>query len=217
MIKLVIFDMDGILIDSEPYWQTAEIEVFGKLGLQLTPEICRKYQAIKIEELIAIYHKQYHWENFDVQKTKNDLVNTVQNIVKQKGKAMKGVLDVLDFLKNKKIPKAIASGSDFSLIDTVVKKLMIKDKFEFIHSGEAEKRGKPFPDIFLTVANYFDLTPEQCLVIEDSVNGVKAALAAGMKVIAIPEKEQSDNYVFKNADYVLKDLSEFTENIFQSL
>jgi len=217
MIDLVIFDMDGILIDSEPLWQKAEIEVFGKLGVELTVEMCRQYQAIKIEELIEVWYNLKPWKDKNFEKVRIDLLNSVENFIISEGEIMEGVNYIIDFFNEKNIKKAIGSGSDFKLINTVLKKINLVNKFDFIHSGQIEKRGKPFPDIFNTIAQHFDVKNENCLVFEDSINGVKAAKAAEMKVVAIPEKSNYENPFFNAANYKLRSFNQFNENIYQSL
>jgi len=108
----------------------------------------------------------------------------------------------------------VASASNFSLIYKVLDKLNIRNRFQFVHSSELEKRGKPFPDIFLTVAKKFNVEPQNCLVFEDSVNGVKAAKSANMQVVAIPEIENFDKIEYNIADFKIKSLLEFTEVFF---
>lgn len=216
MIKLVIFDMDGVLIDSEPLWQKAEIEVFGKLAVNLTHEMCRQYQAIKIEELIEIWYNLKPWGEKNFDKVRIDMINSVEKFIIEEGEIMFGVNYILDFFNKKQIKKAIGSGSDFNIIETVINKLGIKNQFDFIHSGQLEKRGKPYPDIFNTIATHLDVVSSECLVFEDSINGVKAAKAANMKVVALPEKVNFNNPVYDVADFKLNSLNDFTEEMFQS-
>ncbi|MBN2893728.1 MAG: hexitol phosphatase HxpB [Bacteroidales bacterium] len=211
-IEAVIFDMDGLLIDSEPLWQKAEIKVFGRLGIKLTSEMCEPLQGVKLEDAVEHWYNYQPWENKNIKETVNELIEEMK-ILLQNPKVLPGVYDVINFYHKKKIPMAVASSSSMSLIEIVVDKLGIREKIDILHSSEFEKAGKPSPDVFLTTAKLLGIKPENCLVFEDSINGVKAAKAAGMKVVAIPYPENFDRPELKIADWKVKSLSEWKKHL----
>jgi len=206
-IKAVIFDMDGLLIDSEPLWQIAEIEVFGKLGIKITPAMCEPLQGVKLDDAVKYWYNYQPWQGKTCNEVLIDLINEMK-VKLLEVKVLPGVFEIIDFFHNNKIPMAIASSSYMSLIQIIVDKLQIRDKISVLHSSEFEKVGKPEPDIFLTTAQKLNIKPSDCLVFEDSINGVIAAKRAGMKVIAVPYPENYDRKELEIADFKVKSLTE---------
>ena len=207
-MKTIIFDMDGVLIDSEPYWREVEKAVFLREGVDITDEMCYNVQGLKAEHVVETWVKQFP----HLQHTVNDYVEWIQEGVRQiintKGHPMDGVLDTLEYFQQKGCKMLVASSSNYVLINTVIDKLRIRKYFDVIHSSQDEKLGKPHPDVFLHAAERIGSRPDECIVIEDSANGVRAAKAANMKVIAIPAPANYDNPVFAIADYKLKSMKE---------
>ena len=207
-MKTIIFDMDGVLIDSEPYWREVEKAVFLREGVDITDEMCYNVQGLKAEHVVETWVKQFP----HLQHTVNDYVEWIQEGVRQiintKGHPMDGVLDTLEYFQQKGCKMLVASSSNYVLINTVIDKLGIRKCFDVIHSSQDEKLGKPHPDVFLHAAARIGSRPDECIVIEDSANGVRAAKAANMKVIAIPAPANYDNPVFAIADYKLKSMKE---------
>lgn len=181
-----IFDMDGLLIDSEPFWRAAEIKVFRALNIPFTEEMCRETVGMRIDEVVVFWNNKLKL-NMPVQGTANDIVDELIYLVKQSGVALPGVYNTLEELKSKDRKMALASSSQMRIIQEVVKQLQIEDYFDLLHSAEFEKYGKPAPDVFLTTAIKLEALPTKCVVYEDSKNGMRAGLAAKMKTIIIPE------------------------------
>lgn len=213
MIKAIIFDMDGLLIDSEPLWQDAEIEIFGKLGLTLTREMCEKYQGVKIEELIQIWYNLKPWTGMTFDEVAVAMIEYVKKAIVERGHKMAGVDDVIRFFNQLNLPKAIGSASSVDVIEVVLKKLNIREHFTIIHSSQFEKKGKPSPDVFLGAAKRLGVLPEECLVFEDSYNGVLAGKAAKMLTIAVPEHNNYYHEKFDIADIKLKSLLDFNNDV----
>ena len=215
MIKAVIFDMDGLLIDSEPLWMQAEIEIFGRLGLRLTPEDCKQMQGVKIPDVIRHWYDVKPWTGMSLDEVEQALVRRVQELIIEKGQMQPGVRETLEFFRKRNIPMAVASSSTPGLIELVVKKLGIGHYFEFLHSSMLEKKGKPHPDIFLTAARKLGHRPEECLIFEDSLNGIIAGKRAGAIVVAVPYPENYDDPRFEIADLKLRSLEEWDEEKFE--
>lgn len=212
MIRAVIFDMDGLLIDSEPFWVESEIIVFNPVGIPLTKEMSIKTMGKRIDEVVAYWLERFPRDNVDKQQLAFLVIENVIRLVKEKGQVRNGVLEILKFFSGKKIPLAIASSSSMQIIEAVVDKLDIKKYFTILHSAQYEPFGKPHPGVFLSTASQLGIPPENCLVFEDSPNGVLAAKAAGMTCVAVPDKAMHTEGQFAKADMILGSLEEFTEN-----
>jgi len=187
MIRAVIFDMDGLLIDSEPLWREAEIKVFKSIGLNFTEDMCRQTMGMRIDEVVSFWYNQFKWEKHSKNEIENSIVNELIYLVKQKGELLPGVLNVLNEFKDNNIPMAIASSSSMKIINAVATTFKIEKYFSIIHSAEFEDYGKPHPQVFISTSTKLNVPAEECLVFEDSKHGMIAALAAKMKVIVIPE------------------------------
>jgi HAD superfamily hydrolase (TIGR01509 family) len=210
--RAVIFDMDGLLIDSEPYWKMAEKKVFGELGLDLTDELLRQVMGFRLSEVVKHWHTYQPWNNADLARTETDVLETVRNMILDHAEPMPGVYDVLELLHSNGYPMAVASSSAMSLIEAVLEKLQIRHYFSVIWSAEFEPYGKPHPGIFITAAEKLSVPPSQCLVLEDSINGVIAAKAARMRCIAVPELATSGDPGFAIADLKVDSLGRLVES-----
>ncbi|MFT5834181.1 MAG: HAD superfamily hydrolase (TIGR01509 family) [Cognaticolwellia sp.] len=213
MIQAVIFDMDGLLINSEPFWKAVEIDVFGTVGIELTEEMCLDTVGLRIDEVVEYWYEKHPWKTPSTKKIEHQIVNKMIERITNEGEALPGVYDILEFFWNKKIPMAIASSSYLRIIEAVVKRLKLKGLFDTIYSAEFEKYGKPNPGTFLTTAEKLGVAPTKCLVFEDSLNGVIAGKAARMITIAVPEY---DNPKFIIADKILNSLEEWNAEMFEA-
>lgn len=205
-----IFDMDGLLIDSEPFWQAAEKKAFRTVGIDLTTDMCLKTMGRRTDEVVAFWFRRFPWEGKSLKQVEFEIVGLVKEMIENKGSAMDGVYDTLKMLKDHQFRIALASSSSPELIQVVLHKLRIGEYFEVVHSAEKEKRGKPDPAVYLTTADKMHVNPSDCVVFEDSLAGVKAGKAAGMKVIAIPAPDQTMDNGFKLADIKLRSLTDFS-------
>ncbi len=208
----VIFDMDGVLIDSEPFWHSSEKEIFLREGVEISEEMCVMAQGKKSEHVIEDWKKIFPLLKRPTSEYVIEIENDVKNKIKTFGKPMEGVIEALEFFKQNGIKTAVASSSKYALINTVIEKLGIKDYFSAIHSSEDEKFGKPEPYVFLSAMKKLGAkSSSDCLVIEDSSNGVLAGKRAGMKVVAVPEKSHFSDSSFDIADYKIHSLKEITK------
>lgn len=206
--KLLIFDMDGLLVDSEPWWKVAEKKVFSQLGLALNDELLRQVMGFRLNEVVEHWFKYQPWAHPNFAQTENEIIEVMQDLLNENAVALPGVIDFLAFASKKNIPMALASSSSMRLIETVVDKLQIREYFNILRSAEVEKFGKPHPDIFIHTAQHFSVEASQCLVFEDSINGVIAAKAARMNCVAIPEKEKLNDPRFSIADFRFENILE---------
>lgn len=209
--KAVIYDMDGIIIDSEPLWREAEIITFKTVGLHFTEDMCRETMGMRLYEVVEYWYDKLGWEGKSKKQIEEELLTTVTQLILEKGTAMEGVYESLAFFKNKGYKIALASSSAMSLIDTVLNKLNLKDYFEVVNSAENLDYGKPHPMIFINTAKDLEVKPVNCLVIEDSFNGLLAAKAALMQTIVVPEEANQNNPNFNIADFNLNNLTQILE------
>ncbi len=211
MIDAVIFDMDGVLLNSEPFWQEAEIEIFATVGIHLTRAQCIETTGLPVRDVVMYRYNQNPWKQKSMERVSDEILTAVELRVRERAVLLDGVIDVLDFFKNRRIQTALASSSAMRLIKTVLNKFSLENTFRVVHSAEREEYGKPHPAVFLTTAKHLHIPPVQCLVIEDSFNGLIAAKAARMKTVVIPMAEQWNEARFDIADSKLKSLREFSE------
>ncbi len=206
MPEAVIFDMDGVLIDSEPIWQDVELELLGGLGVPLTREMCSETMGFRVNEAVGHWHERYPWAGPTVDEVVDDLVDGVISAIGARGEPKAGVHEAIAFLRDADLRLAIASSSYYRVIDAVLTRCGLADVFEVVHSAEDEANGKPDPAVYRTAAAKLGVTPEVCIAIEDSPNGVLSATRAGMTCIAIPEPGTEADPRFAEADLVLPSL-----------
>ncbi len=177
--------MDGVLVDSEPHHTALERRLFNEAGLDVSEaehlQFKGKTSDLMWRELIANKGLtiSLHELNEVYSKAANKYFSELDNL-----SPTDGVVKVLDYIRKEGIPVAVASSSTKEIINLILQKTELAHYFDFIVSGEDVKAGKPAPDIFLHTAKLLGVNPGECIVIEDSENGIKAAKAAGMKCVA---------------------------------
>jgi sugar-phosphatase len=205
----VIFDMDGVLIDSEPLWKIAMEEVFHSLGSTLTKSDFQKTVGLRIDEVVHFWNIQENWGVKDEQEVEEAIIVKMMELISQNAAPLAGVIETLDYLKSQNIKIGLGTSSSNRLIQVVLRELNIHSFFDVTHSAENEAFGKPHPAVYLHVAEELAVSPNRCLVIEDSFNGVIAGLAAKMKVVCIPEKTHFPNPRLAVADFHFDTMNEF--------
>ncbi len=207
-MKAVIFDMDGLLVDTEPFWRKAEIEVFAEVGLSLTENDCRETMGWRLAEVVALWHSRQPWSEPDLKSVEGKILNRVERYIRHQAKPLPGVAEALELCKSLGLKTAIASSSPMRLIDAMVDRFQLRAEFDGIYSAEHLSHGKPHPEIFLNAAHGLDIGVRDCLVLEDSIHGMVAALAARMYCAVIPAPEDADKAPFAAAHLQLNSLLE---------
>lgn len=202
----VIFDMDGVLIDSEPLWKIAMEEVFRSVGSELTKQDFQKTVGLRLDEVIQFWHHHEGWQNVSPNQVEQQIITKMQELIRANAQPLTGVIATLNHLKqmNKKI--GLGTSSYRILIDTVLNALDIAHYFDVTHSAESESHGKPHPAVYLTVSEKLGVHATKCLVIEDSLNGIISAKAARMSVVCIPEKTHYPEPKLALADFHFEDM-----------
>jgi sugar-phosphatase len=208
----VVLDMDGLLIDTEPVWRTAEKEVFADLGIDLTEADLLDTTGVRIDEVAAARLPPVGPTATEVADRITDLVIAH---VEQEGEPMPGVPEAIALFRRCGLSLAIASSSPERLIDAVCARLKLD--IDIRCSALDEPRGKPAPDVYLTAARRLGLRPARCLAVEDSPAGVLAAKAAGMTCIAVPDPLLTGDPRYRRADLILPSLTELTEPLLRTL
>jgi mannitol-1-/sugar-/sorbitol-6-/2-deoxyglucose-6-phosphatase len=206
-----IFDMDGLLIDSEILWHEAEIEILGDLGVPLAADGCRNTKGMFVEEVTEFWHDQYPWASPSPAEVAVTIVDRVIALVLAKGELKPGADHAIAMCVERELPMAVASSSQYRLIVAALDHFGLRQHFALIHSAEDEEYGKPHPAVFLTAAFKLGADPRRCLVWEDAPAGVLAAKAASMACIAVPEQGEEGQAAFGLADLVLGSLLEMND------
>lgn len=207
--KAVIYDMDGVLIDSEPLWKIAMEEVFHEVGCNLTRKDFEKTVGLRLDEVISYWFEHNPWEKYSADEVLEKIIQKMVVLIKQNGEPLPGVIESLIFFKKQGLKIGLATSSYEILINAVLEVLNIENYFDKTHSAEHETHGKPHPAVYIHTAKELNVHPIECLVIEDSINGVIAGKAARMYVVCIPEKTHTPNPKLMLADEICDNLNEF--------
>lgn len=191
-IRAVIFDMDGVLIDSEPLWQKAQIESLSSFGVLITRLDCEQMTMGKrVDEIARTWCKAYALP-VSAQELETMILTKLCHCISTSGEVMPGVYEALDYFSSQGLRIALATSSNHVVIKAVFDRLLLWDKFSVVCSAEDEEYGKPHPDVYLTAARKLQVAVTECIVIEDSFTGLTAAKRANMTTYLVsPYCEQS--------------------------
>lgn len=212
MITAAIFDMDGLLFDSEPLWKEAEYQVFSSLGVKVTPELSVITAAMTTKEVTEFWYQQHPWQGDSLASVEQAVIDQVELLIRQKGEAKLGVKEVLNVCKEQGLKIGLATNSPYQLIPVILDALEVRHYFDVITSSEQVEKGKPAPDVYLKTAKRLEVEPDQCMVFEDSTSGLAAGIAANMKVIVVPQEEHYDNPKFELSQFKLNTLLDFSKH-----
>jgi HAD superfamily hydrolase (TIGR01509 family) len=210
MVKAVIFDMDGLMVDTEPIQSESFELVLKEHGVEPRRNKFGVVQTIGVTALDnwKILRLQYGLLNVDLDELVARKRQIYSELLAGRIAPMPGLLDLIATLDQQRVKKAVASSSSLHHIGMVVESLGI-ESFDVLASGEHVERGKPHPDIFLRAAELLDVQPQECVVLEDAESGVNGGKAAGMKVIAVPNRFTLE-HDFANAHAVVASLETIT-------
>jgi sugar-phosphatase len=204
-----IFDMDGLLIDSEPLWYEAAVDIFSPIGIALTPELYASSIGLRTKEFVDNWFSVYQIDRSLAPETVRRINDVVVEKIRDKGEAMPGVHKVLDQMRSGGLKIGLATSSPMALIDVVVDKLQIREYFSAFNSAENLLHGKPHPQVYLDCASALGVEPVSCVCFEDSFHGMIAAKAARMKCVVVPLPAFRDQPRFQAADLLLHSLEDF--------
>jgi sugar-phosphatase len=208
-VDAIIFDMDGLLVDSEPLWRIAEIETLSAVGVPITEEDAVQTTGLRTDEVVELWYARYPWPDPPRKEIEARIITRLIALVRERGELMPGVIETLQAVSGAGYPLAIASSSSSEIITAVLDTLGIASYFQVAQSAEHEPYGKPHPGVYIEAARRLGVEPRHCLAFEDSPNGVIAAKAARMRCIAVPDPALADDHRLRAADLILPSLAEF--------
>ncbi|MHB1598508.1 MAG: hexitol phosphatase HxpB [Acidimicrobiales bacterium] len=209
--RAAIFDMDGLLVDSEPFWRSVEVDVFAALGVDITPLISRGLtMGMRVDEVVSFFRSRLPWEGADDDEVIARIVHGIVTAIWEEAELLPGAVAAVDFFVERGCATALASGSTPPVIDAVLERFGLAERFPVVCSAIDDRLGKPHPAIFLRTAEALGVDPLECVVLEDSLNGCVAAKAARMRAIAVPSPAYLEDPRFAIADLRLASLEQIT-------
>mgnify|MGYP001627371959 FL=1 len=210
-LNTVIFDIDGLLIDSEPLWNEAAAELFQQYGVNMTEEQYKSTTGLRTKEFVQWWFQYFNIGNSELKRAEEKIVELVLHKIEKKGKIMPGVPYIFDFFQRKSFKIGLATSSPPALIDLVVQLSGIEKYLHATASAEDLAYGKPHPQVYLNCAASLGSNPTSCICFEDSFNGMIAAKAARMKCVIVPHSSQQKDQRWGAADLKLSSLQNFGE------
>ncbi|MCO4136102.1 hexitol phosphatase HxpB [Citrobacter portucalensis] len=210
-ILAAIFDMDGLLVDSEPLWDQAELDVIASLGV----DISRRHElpdtlGLRIDMVVDLWFVQQPWNGPSRQEVTERIITRAIALVEETKPLLPGVREAVTLCKSQGIKVGLASASPLHMLEKVLTMFDLRDDFDALASAEKLPYSKPHPQVYLDCAAKLGIAPLNCVALEDSVNGMIASKAARMRSIVVPAHENQDDPRFVLADVKLTSLTELT-------
>ena len=210
-ILAAIFDMDGLLVDSEPLWDQAELDVIASLGV----DISRRHElpdtlGLRIDMVVDLWFAQQPWNGPSRQEVTESIITRAIALVEETKPLLPGVREAVALCKSQGIKVGLASASPLHMLEKVLTMFDLRDDFDALASAEKLPYSKPHPQVYLDCAAKLGIDPLNCVALEDSVNGMIASKAARMRSIVVPAHENQEDPRFVLADVKLTSLTELT-------
>ena len=210
-ILAAIFDMDGLLVDSEPLWDQAELDVIASLGVDIT----RRHElpdtlGLRIDMVVDLWFAQQPWSGPSRQEVTDRIITRAIALVEETKPLLPGVREAVALCKSQGLRVGLASASPLHMLEKVLTMFDLRDSFDALASAEKLPYSKPHPQVYLDCAAKLGVEPLSCVALEDSVNGMIASKAARMRAIVVPAHENQDDARFVLADVKLTSLADLT-------
>jgi HAD superfamily hydrolase (TIGR01509 family) len=211
LIKGVLFDMDGVLVDSEWFICEAALRMFREKGLTVERDDFLPFVGAGENRYLGGVAEKYHFD-LDVESSKARVYDIYYDLVKGKLQPLPGVFEFIEKCRKKGLKLALATSADKAKMDVNLHEIgMGEYVFDVKLNGLDVKRKKPFPDIYLAAADKLGLKPEECLVVEDAVNGIESGRKAGARTLALTTSFKAE--LFPDADWIAEDLSKAGDDV----
>lgn len=210
-VQAAVFDMDGLLIDSEPFWLQSENQVFSSIGLDMSlrdklPDML----GLRIDQVVELWYHVSPWQTPSKEVVIQRIIDSTIAMVEKERPLLPGVEHALSLCQSQGLKIALASASPLYMLESVLEMFNIRHYFDAVVSAGDLPYSKPHPQVYLNAAEELGVPPVQCVALEDSVNGMIACKAARMRSIVVPSAEMAADPRWSLADYRLSSLSELT-------
>jgi mannitol-1-/sugar-/sorbitol-6-/2-deoxyglucose-6-phosphatase len=209
----VIFDLDGVLVDSEPLWWQAGVDALGSVGVVLDHAWSHETKGMRTDDALGYWYRKFPWSGRTIDELAEDVNVRMVHVIRNQAQPLPGVLDAVELLLRRSIQIGVCSSAPLAVIDATLQALHLKDAICCVVSAHDEPMGKPHPAAYLRCAANMRASAQQCIAIEDSVYGAIAAKAAEMKVVAVQNGVDFASGLFDFCDARLSTLCDFDENL----
>lgn len=208
-VLAAIFDMDGLLIDSEPLWDRAELDIFASLGVDIT----RRHElpdtlGLRIDQTVRMWFEALPWSGPDQQEVTQRIIARALALVEETRPLLPGVEQALQLCQQQGLKIGLASASPLHMLERVLEMFDLRKYFDVLASAEALPYSKPHPQVYLDAAAKLGVDPLNCVTLEDSFNGMIATKAARMRSIVVPAADHRDDARWALANVILDDLTQ---------
>jgi len=210
--KAAIFDMDGLLIDSEPFWYQSEISVLSEMGVDTSKINPNEVLGLRINQVVELYYQQSPWKGATINDVVDKIVDRTMEKIIEHRPLLPGVLEALEMARSLDMKIGLASASPHRLLNMVVELFDFTQYFDCISSAEYLPYSKPHPEVYLMTAEKLGVSPLQSVAFEDSLHGMIATKAARMRSVVVPNKEIKDDPRWVLADIKLDSLTELRKD-----
>lgn len=209
MIETALFDMDGLLLDTEPLWTRSMQRISERHQIPVKPFQFKETTGLKIREVVHYWSLKYPWTGAGIEQVTEEVIDDIIALSKSEGRVMPGVISLLDSCKAKGMKMGVATSSPTRMLLELIHFFELDKYFDQICSADAVGYGKPHPAVYLYCADLLQSSPLQSVVFEDSFNGILSGKSARMKVVAVPDSFHFDDPRFAIADWKVRSLEEF--------
>ena len=216
-LNTVIFDMDGVLIDSEPFWEEAGKETLAAFNIELTKEQYFSTTGLRTREWIDWWFTYFDVDKKFAKDAEKTIIEKAIQKIQEHAVTMPGVEYIFEFFRERNFTIGLATSSPVALIDVVADKLRIRDFIKAYSSAEELPHSKPHPQVYLNCAEKLNVSPLHCICFEDSFNGMIAAKAARMKCVVIPTAIQQHLSHWAAANLKLNSFHAFDDHALRQL
>lgn len=208
-IYAALFDMDGLLIDSEPLWDRAEMDIFSTLDVDLT----RRHTlpdtlGLRIDQTVRMWYETLPWTGPSQQEITQRIITRVMELIATERPLLPGVESALRLCKQQGLKTGLVSASPLFMLEAVLEMFNLRPWFDVLSSAENLPYSKPHPQVYLNAAEALGIDPLNCVALEDSVNGMVASKAARMRAIVVPAAVHQENARWALADVKLSNLTQ---------